>query len=524
MNSVYKQSIKGLLLTAVALQLMTYTTAQEQRTFSSPLTIEMRKARANWFESNNGAGIGLDSLRSYGSLEAGYQMTDGEFKRVQQGEKERQLSVETEGGQQLGNAYAWGRFSYHNETLRDTRFNTAMLDPYRGVPYYPVDPNLSDWKKQNYNLQMRVSSKPLFDRYLLGIRADYTAETGAKQVDPRSELYLYSINVKPGIIAIFGSHRVGLNLEYENMIQETRGHSNSDDQVNQDVFVMRGLGNHYTAVIGGLQSLGSFVYDANKEGAGLQYGWQQQALRFFAEGGYSFRVEEAVRDIAKPRKEGTVRQQELYGHAALLHEGVNLNRVVLSYRSSRTDGIEFVQVLDNTYEVQQWVDIYSSVRSTYRRDTYRLSYDFYRNVGQEYSWKAGLHALYTVTDDNYIMPASYMKIRDLYLGANAKVNLPSGRSSRWVLGANIVRKANREGGYLYGGADSESAVITEFMNPDVVYLKQDYYKVGGSVSYFSAVGLQKSSGLFLRLSADYYRPTEGEAKRVVTQLGMGLTF
>ncbi|WP_286845774.1 MULTISPECIES: DUF6850 family outer membrane beta-barrel protein, partial [unclassified Proteiniphilum] len=196
----------------------------------------------------------------------------------------------------------------------------------------------------------------------------------------------------------------------------------------------------------------------------------------------------------------------------------------LSYRSSRTDGIEFVQVLDNTYEVQQWVDIYSSVRSTYRRDTYRLSYDFYRNVGQEYSWKAGLHALYTVTDDNYIMPASYMKIRDLYLGANAKVNLPSGRSSRWVLGANIVRKANREGGYLYGGADSESAVITEFMNPDVVYLKQDYYKVGGSVSYFSAVGLQKSSGLFLRLSADYYRPTEGEAKRVVTQLGMGLTF
>ncbi len=109
MNSIYKHSIKGLLLMAVALQLMSYATAQEQKTPSSPpLSIELRKARATWFESNNGAGIGLDSLRSYGSLEAGYQMTDGEFKRVQQGEKERQLSVETEGGQQLGNAYAWG--------------------------------------------------------------------------------------------------------------------------------------------------------------------------------------------------------------------------------------------------------------------------------------------------------------------------------------------------------------------------------------------------------------------------------
>jgi hypothetical protein len=523
MNSIYKHSIKGLLLMAVALQLMSYATAQEQKTPSSPLSIELRKARATWFESNNGAGIGLDSLRSYGSLEAGYQMTDGEFKRVQQGEKERQLSVETEGGQQLGNAYAWGRFSYNNETVRNARFNTAMLDPYRRVPYYPVDPNLSDWKKQHYNLQMKVSSKPLCERYLLGIQAEYKAETGAKQMDPRSELFRYSIHVKPGIAAIMGSHRVGLSLEYENMIQETRGHSNSDDQVNQNVFVMRGLGNHYTAVIGGLQSLGSFIYDANKVGAGLQYGWQQQALRFFAEGGYSFRVEEAVRDITKPRKEGTIRQQELYGHAALLHEGVNLNRLDFSYRSSRTDGIEFVQVLDNSYEVQQWVDLYSSVRSTYRRDTYRLSYDFFRNAGQEYSWKAGLHALYTVTDDNYIMPASHLKIRDLYLGADAKLNFPSRGHSRWVLGADLVRKANQKGDYLYGGADPGSIVITDFMNPEVNYLKQDYYKVGGSISYFATLSSRKS-GAYLKLTADYYKPTEGDDVRVITRLGMGLTF
>lgn len=524
MNRVYTQTIKGLLLTAVALQLMTYTTAQEQRALSSPLSIELRKARATWFESNNGAGIGLDSLQSYGSLEAGYRMTDGDFKRVQQGEKERQLNVETEGGQQLGNAYAWGRFSYNNETLRNTRFNTAMLDPYRGVPYYPVDPNLSDWKKQHYNLQMRVSSKPILNRYLLGIQAEYKAETGAKQVDPRSELFLYSINVKPGIAAIFGSHRVGLNLEYENMIQETRAHSNSDNQVNQDVFVMRGLGNHYTAVIGGLQSLGSFIYDANKVGAGLQYGWQKRELRLFAEGGYSYRVEEAVRDITKPRKEGTLRQQVLFAHAALLHEGVNLNRVDLTLQSDRTDGIEFVQVLDNSYEVQQWIDLYSSIRSTYQRDAIRLSYDFYRNAEKEYSWKAGAYALYTVTDDNYIMPASHMKVRDLYLGVNAKVNLPSRRSSRWVLGADVVRKENREGEYHYGGADPESIVITEFMHADVAYLKQDYYKVGGSISYFAAVAPQKSSGLFLKVSADYYKPTDGEGERLITRLGMGLTF
>jgi len=524
MNRAKKQYIKGLLLAVVAFQLITYATAQEKRVLASHLSIELKKARSTWFESDNGAGIGLDSLKSYASLEAGYLITDGEFKRVQQGEKESQLNVETEGGQQLGNAYAWGRFSYNNETLRNTRFNTAMLDPYRGIPYYPVDPNVSDRKEQHYNLQMKVSSKPFLDRYLLGIQAEYKAETGAKQVDPRSELYLYSINLKPGIAAIFGSHRVGLNLEYENMNQETRGLSNSNSQVNQDVFVMRGLGNHYTAVIGGLQSLGGFFYDANKVGAGLQYAWQKHALHLFAEGGYSYRVEEAVRDITKPKKEGNLRQQSLYAHAALLHEGVNLNRLDLSLQRDNTDGIEFVQVLDNTYEVQQWIDLYSSIRSTYRREAVRLSYDFYRNAEKEYSWKTGLFALYTVSDDRYILPASHMKIRDLYLGASAKVNFPSRHSSNWVFGADVIWKKNHEGEYLYGGADPGSIVITEFMNPDVAYLKQDYYKVGGNISYFAAVAPQKSSGIFLKLSADYYKPTDGEGERLITRLGVGLTF
>lgn len=513
------QYIKGLLLAAVALQLAPCIKAQV-----SPLTIELSKARSTWLESDNGAGIGLDSLGKYGLLEAGYQTTDGTFKRVQQGEKERQLDVVTEGGQQIGGIYAWGRFAYANETEKDTRFNTAMLDPYRGVPYYPVDPNPSEWKKQHYNLQMKVSSRPLADHYLLGIQAAYKAETGAKQMDPRSELYLYSINVKPGIAGIFGSHRVGINLEYENMIQETRAHSNSDTQVNQNVFVMRGLGNHYTAVIGGLQSLGSFIYDANKVGFGLQYGWQQQAFRLFAEGGYGYRVEEAVRDITKPRKEGTIRQQVLYGHAALLHEGVNLNRVDFIYRSSRTDGIEFVQVLDNSYEVQQWVDLYSSIRSTYRRDSYRLSYDLFRNAVREYSWKAGIYALYTVTDDNYIMPASYLKISDLYLGADTKFNLSTGGNSRWVLGADLVRKMNRKGEYHYGGVDPGSIVITDFMNPEADYLKQDYYKVGASVSYFTGLLAQRGGGAYVKVTADYYKPTEGDDTRLIARLGIGLTF
>ena len=73
-------------------------------------------------------------------------------------------------------------------------------------------------------------------------------------------------------------------MEYENAIQDGR-HTNSNSQVNQDVFVMKGLGNHYTAVIGGLQSLGAFQYTSNKLGGELQYGLRFSGLNLLLNGG-----------------------------------------------------------------------------------------------------------------------------------------------------------------------------------------------------------------------------------------------
>ena len=243
----------------------------------------------------------------------------------------------------------------------------------------------------------------------------------------------------------------------------------------------------YTAVIGGLQSLGAFQYTSNKLGGELQYGLRLSGLNLLLNGGYTFRVEDAIRDISKPRKEGTFRDESLYANLAAVIEGADMHRVTLSYRKDNQSGIEYVQVLDQTYEVQQWVDLYSSVRSTYVRDDYAFSYDFYRGAAHEYRWKAGVMANYRSNDDRYIMPASSLKIQNLYLGVNGKVNIAPDCLARVVLGADFLYKKNLNGEYLYGGADPESIVITEFMIPDVAYLKQDYYKIGGSATLFTGI-------------------------------------
>lgn len=499
-------------------------TAQNRVEQSNPLSIELLKARSLWFNTGNSAGMIIDNLQNYGTLEANYSLKSGDFKLKQDGEDESIFGVTTEGGQKIGGAYAWGKFSYNNITQKNTCFNTAMLDPHRGVPYYPADPNLSDWKKQDYNLQMKVASRPIWDRYVLGLEAQYIAQTGAKQIDPRSEVYFYNLNVRPAVAAMFGEHTIGLNLEYENLVQETRRHTNSNNQVDQGVYVMNGLGNHYTSVIGGLQGLSSFLYEGNTFGGELQYSYGFSNIKFLLNGGYTYKVEDVISAVTKPKKEGSVKDQMINANLSVIKEGENLSRLNISYKSNRISGIEYVQVLDQTYEVQRWVDMYSSIRSTFDQDDIVASYDFYRGAAHEYKWKAGLFANYRLNDDIYLIPRSQRKVENLYLGLNAKVNVPLKLANRFVAGADFVYKNNMDGFYNYGGADPTSIIITDFMTPDFEYMKQSYYKIGAQVSYFANISKSNNTGVYVKFALDYYKPTEGDGNRVQTSFGFGLAF
>lgn len=371
---------------------------------------------------------------------------------------------------------------------------------------------------------MKVASKPLWDRWILGIQANYTAQTGAKQMDPRSEVYFYNINVKPGVAAMFGEHTMGLNFEYENLVDETRGHTNSNNQLSQDVFVMKGLGNHYTSVIGGRQGLSSFISNGNKVGGELQYAYGFSDVKFLFNGGYTYRVEDVISNVTKPKKEGTVKEENLSANLTIVKEGDNLSRLEISYNSNRINGIEYVQVLDNSYEVQRWVDVYSSIRSTFAQDDIVAKYDFYRGAAHEYKWKAGAFANYRLNDDIYLVPKSQRKVENLYLGVNAKVNVPLKLVNRFIAGADFVYKNNMDGFYNYGGAAPTSVVITDFMTPDFEFMKQSYYKIGAQVSYFANISRDNKTGAFIKIAVDYYKPTEGDGNRVQTTFGVGLTF
>ncbi len=510
---------------AVLMTLFAAQTAAAQgsgATMNSPASIEYLKAGALWFNTDNSAALVLDKLPYYSDLNFIYGRKAGDYKMKYEGDRERLIGFSTEGGLSIGKGYVWGSFRYDNEVQRGTLYNTTVLDPLRGMPYYTVDSQLSDWYKQSYGLSMKAST-PLWSNVMLGIECDYSAKVGAKQIDPRSKVDYYSINVKPSIAVSLGNHSAGLVVQYQNLKQESQT-TNSDSQTNQDVFVLTGLGNGYTAVVGGLQSLGIFLYDGNTLGGGCQYSYTGESAKLILSGKYSYRVEDVTSAPSKPKKEGSVKENDMETALAVVFGNENLSRVDVQFSKKDLSGIEYVQILDNSYLVQRWITLFSSIRSTFTDQDLSLRYNFFRGAENEYKWRAGAAVTYNISDDIYKIPYSAMKVENLYMGINGKYNFPLRGMSRIVVGADYLYKNNLKGEYTYGGAEPESHIITDFMTPDFLYLKNSYSKIGGSLSYFTSVSGENKAGIFIKASLDYYKPTEIDDNRTLLSFGFGFTF
>ncbi|MGP1477963.1 MAG: DUF6850 family outer membrane beta-barrel protein, partial [Phocaeicola sp.] len=149
MNSkyIYKVFMAGMLLSA-PLTIM----AQG----FSPAALEWQKEQRLWLQSNNAAGMVFDDTRNYSDVVIGYRIKDGDYKRPQQGEKDKNLSISSEGFMNLQKVFVWGKFSFNHQNLQDAQYNASITDPFRGMPFYVADTNKSKWRNQFYNMTFRV--------------------------------------------------------------------------------------------------------------------------------------------------------------------------------------------------------------------------------------------------------------------------------------------------------------------------------------------------------------------------------
>ena len=516
-NNKYYKNIACLLIASIAVTF----NMQSQDIENSPAALEQMKIENLWSQSTNAGGILLDNPIKYSTFDVSYSMRKGNFHRPQQGEKENNISLYAEGGVNIKNIYVWGNFEYRKENIKDANYNFSIIDPFRGMPYYIADLNLSNWDNQFYNMQFKTAL-PLGNSILIGIDGIYNVAQAAKQRDPRTLNEFYSMSLKPGIVFLISpKQRIGLNLEYNSRKENSNPKLiNSNDY--QTYYEMYGLGNSIERI--GSGRIVNYVGD--KIVGDLQYNYQNNKVNVLLSGGYSYKVEEAYfSPFTTPEKYGTI-QDKVWNAKLLLHlTGDKLSHYLqAAYTTSNIDGIQFVK---RNIPNEGWLILHSNVRSTYGTDIMSLNYSISANKGSEYKWKVGTGFYYIKKDDVYLLPHSFKNADNLQYCFNGKALAYSSdkMTRRLLIGAEVGFNQNLSGKYFYGGTNPNYKVVTEFEQNDLKFLTTDYINFGCDVTYSQQIKESLKSSMYIKGAFNYCNANSSIFNnRTFLQVSIGYNF
>lgn len=515
MKKQYMNYMKSCLLVVIACFVSMVGAAQG----FSPAAMEQLKTKRLWSHSQNAAGMPFDDIQNYSNVILGYDLQDGNYCRPQEGQKETIVGVSSEGFINLKNAYVWGAFNFAQNNLTDAGYNASIADPFRGMPYYIADQHLSKWRNQYYDLKFRAAT-PLFgNHWALGLEGNYVATLAAKQRDPRVDTRFYTLELTPGITyRLNNSHKFGASFKYSSIKEDSRM-SNVNSYVDQDYYILYGLGTAIKGIGSGVTS----NYIGDRFGGALQYNFSMPSFNLLLEGSYDVKAETVQQSYTTPKKIAGVKDKTAHVSLTMIQEGKNYtNYMRTTYTNRNIDGIQYISQRDNSESQSGWVELYNNIRSTYKTQTASLNYALSRNRGNEYSWKAELNVNYTNQDDEYLMPNSVQNAENLSLGLGGKKNFVLGNSlnRRILIDVHIAYNKNLGGEYV-----ADYPTVTELQQGLTNYYTCNYYRIGGSVTYSQQVSENRRMNLFAKVVFDRVNTSDYDYDgRTYLSISLGCNF
>lgn len=468
--------------------------------------LQTLKEQKLWFHTANAAGAALDDTTNYSTLTVANSRVSGNFHRPQQGNSVNSINVGTEGFLNLGNAYVWGEFNFNQSNIKDAQFNASITDPYRGMPFIMADTHLSEWRNQYYDMKFRVGTPMVWNRLAFGLEGVYKATLAAKQLDPRVDTRYFQLDLTPGVVYKVNDRvNIGADFLWSAMKEDARM-TNVNLSNPQTYYLLYGLGVAAQQIGDGER----LDYHGYKLGGGLQLGYRVDGLNLLASGNYSRRVENFDRNPETPKKDASVNDHlgELKIEAIAKGERFT-HQATLGGSLRDLKGIQYVSHFDNTESFQGWVDIFHSVRSTFKTYNCGVDYSLLRNRGSEYAWRVDASLGYNKQDDRYILPASEMNHENLSMTLGGSYNLELGKSlrRRLLLTVNAGYDNSLSGNYVYGGVNPTYPTVTDLMASELAFFTTDYCRGKVSAEYSQQYSATQKMNFFARASYDYRRPS-----------------
>lgn len=475
----------------------------------------LNKEKALWLESGNSALMETSGKRTDNTAGLSYGFITGEHHLFQEPQSSHNVRFNTAGYATIGKIKLWGQFSYDNITDSGTRYNTLVYAPHDERFIYNVaDTTLSDWKKQSYDMEFKMSA-PLSQRLSGGLHIKYRDRIAAKQQDPRSESTVYEAEVSPSIACIIGSsHFIGFNVLYSRLLERSAP-TLSNGSILQNVFVLKGLGN-YTEDVVGSGGLYTMYYQGNSYGGALQYGFDG-SVELLVDMGYRINLTELRQDATHPRDMGLSSVNDCFINARLLIEREkSVHKLSFNSLYKHTKGTEY-----STKQINGvgWEVVSKATMSEYTTADASLSYDYYLTKGDSYLWNAHSNIRYISKDDSYVTPHSWFKYSGVSAEAGASRQFFFKRRSI-ISGFMIRGYKSINGVYVYNGPRAESRPVKEWYPHDMEIRSSDHIALGAMIEYHKEVNANTTIGLKTRI--DYLRSHVGD--RLLSSFGVQLIF
>lgn len=464
-----------------------------------------------WTQVQNAAGLGLSTIVTHGVTELGYNISNGDYHRAQEGNERNGLNFYSERYDKLGKNWAvWGSFNF----IMDREKNRAWSDvfnTYNNNPYIFGSSVPANYDRQLFDFHAKISSQRK-EKINYGIGIDYLVGDLSRLRDPRTRVYLADYAAIPSITySIDKKHIIGLNLSTRYQKEKMPNITTVQDDPNLKYYTFVGMENA-DAVIGGFKGF-QRQFVSSFFGGDLQYAYTSQNSKWLVSVGSFTQSQQILENIKQ--SPGTF--NSLNYRASIImssqKEGYLIN-AALKANLKQGAADENLQELKSENDPitginsQTWVTLFT-YNNRYINNTYDAKFNIdIRNLNEtkiDFNWMSGIEMGVSGFKNQYNLPSSEMAVNRANGGIYGHYRLLNKNSHRITLKGNVTYDFNfgnrlklSDGALTVPGIGSSTFrqgiydLATSVIVPDFAFYNANTFKFGLETKYSFPMQFKKT--------------------------------
>lgn len=224
----------------IAASLLLTLPAMAQKELSGESEYRYNDASQLWRNTENTAGMTIDSISDRGIAHFNFDHTSGSYHRVQEGAQTNSLNFFTERYQKMGSyLYGYGKFHFNMGRTKERAWSDVMRT-YNSNPYFAGSSIFGKYDFQNFDLTARVATIN-FSGWRFGASLDYKVGDLSRLRDPRSRSKMLDYKITPSITYSFGEHTLGLSGHYNRYKESQPTPTTIQEEPNLYYYQMKGM-------------------------------------------------------------------------------------------------------------------------------------------------------------------------------------------------------------------------------------------------------------------------------------------